>query len=185
MNDVFGIILRFALIFGIIGLFRLLVLRERLKEKPPGTVSPIRLPRFYFPVGIICAAFFCFIIIGCLFFGPPFTHLHNWKLAIVFVPFMLLGLIPALGYMNWEIRIDGRRLYYRTFLRTRFVFQIDEVKHIRFTYNYIIIKVRGKTCSKTFWIDQHADVGFQIEKFLEMNKDYQNRYKTSKFIKWL
>ena len=190
MDDFLSIAIRCALIFGIIGLFRILSLREKLKEKPPENIYTIRLPRFYFIVGIICAAFFGFCIFMILVFDDyeymPGAYISSdRRLALAFIPFLLLGLIPAIAYINWEIRLDGRIIYYRTFFRTRFVFEINEVKQIRYTYNYIRIKVRGKTCRKTFWIDQHNDDGFEIEKLLETNSDYQNRYETSKLIKWM
>lgn len=123
----------------------------------------MRLPKIYIGVGVICSLFFAALFVLMTLF--PNDTAEIW-VGIVFIGFMLLGLLIIFASIKWKVEIYKDYMIYFSILGRKYEFKYSEIKEVRLTQNSLKIK----TDRKKFSIDAHA-IGIDVilKRFNENN----------------
>jgi len=117
----------------------------------------IREPKIYLWIGIICAFFFCGLIV-LMYIFPNDTA--EWWTYLVFALFGMLGFYIIFYCVRWKLEIEGNRIIYTPFIGKKRLFTFDDIKKVKLKNGQKIIAY-GDNNKKLFAVE-FTSKGFNI-----------------------
>lgn len=117
----------------------------------------LRQPKIFIWIGVICAIFFCVLIVLMSVF-PNDTA--EWWVYLVFSFFVILGFFLIFYCVKWELRIEDNQIIYTPFIGKKIIFTIGNIKKAKLKNGQKIIAYDDKN-KKLFSVEYTCN-GFNV-----------------------
>jgi len=120
-----------GILFIIIGILVFLVLTfvKRTNQKAEKSMDEnnfvLRQPKIFFVIGVICAVFFCsLIVLMCIVSNDS----AEWWVFLIFSSCAILGFYIIFYCVKWELKIEGNQIIYTPFIGKKNSFAVSDIK---------------------------------------------------------